>query len=560
MSLLIRTAVHMLLLLVLSAIFMPSLNWQSTWFILLFAICAIAASTVLIGPKDRTPVRFYDQPKVSNSAVMRMASTAAVSVTAIAFLILFSVPMTRSESYSDLLGAEQTGNFTAGLPPLDIQKAPLVSRAMALRAAEKRLAEIPALGSQVEIGDLEKQLVRGELYWVAFLEHRGFFKWSSAETTPGYVMVSAHDPADVKLVTEVGGKKLALRYLTSAFFGDDAERRTYWNGFAHDMRGAYVPEIDETGRPFLVAPIYEKKIVLGGVNVAGAVVLDVQSGDLQRYSLEALPAWIDRIQSEDVVAQQLEHRLHLVNGWLNPSDKGRLELSGDLDLVYGTDGRAYYFAGHTSVANRSGMVSFSLIDSRTKATTRYALSGITEITAQHLAQGVYPEKRYQATNALPFILEGRPVLVMAMTDGTGVPRGYGIVSMEPSQTVAVADTLAATARLFLSKVITDRTRLDSSVQPEGLIELTTKVLRKGAEMRGGNTSYTLVLEGQPGVLFAAGPDLSEDLPVTSEGDIVEVEFAKGSSKVIGLLGLRNVTLSAKPEHEPAPQPTPQPAQ
>src|SRR5690606_19020758 len=119
---------------------------------------------------------------------------------------------------------EKVVDYKAPLPPIDLRNAPLVDVSMAQRAAEKKLSEEAALGSQVELGSFEKQLVGDELVWVAFLEHRGFFKWLDQGATPGYVKVSANDASRVELVTEAEGKKLELKYLNSAFFGDNLER------------------------------------------------------------------------------------------------------------------------------------------------------------------------------------------------------------------------------------------------------------------------------------------------------------------------------------------------
>jgi hypothetical protein len=524
-------------------LFMPALTPASPGFVYTLGITALLAAALPL-PSDYKKEPYSNGYRLRASYSRRLWAVGGGFAAVLLLGALGSWSLFRADAYFGLLGEERQGTFEALLPPIDIQKAPLVSNSMAMRAAEKKLSEVPALGSQVSIGTLTKQLVRGDLYWVAFLEHRGFFKWFSRGSTPGYVMVSANDPSDVQLVTELDGKPMNLKFLDSAYFGNNQVRHLYLSGFANKMLTAFSPEIDETGRPYTVATIFERKVLWRGAEAVGTVVLDVQTGEFKSYSVEDTPAWVDRIQPETFVRTQLEDRLYLIHGWFNPSDKDRLGVSGDLDLVYGADGRSYYFAGHTSVAREGGLVSFSLIDTRTKEATRFTMSGVTERVAKAAAEGANPEKKYEATNALPFMVDGVPTYVMALRDSTGIARSYAMVAIEDFQKVAVAETLAATARQFQAKLTMDKTRLDTATSSE-LAKVTARVIRKGSEVRGGNTSYLLVLKGHHGKLFAAGPDLAETLAVTNEGDEVEVKFGNSTARVVGLVSFRNLTLEPK---------------
>ncbi|MNR71911.1 hypothetical protein D3C71_25900 [compost metagenome] len=530
-------AIPAVLVAVIQYCYMPALNFSGwgLWFLAAFTVITGAAV-----PRRSDP-RHDDVPPFIGRAIIATCISCMVLIIA----ALASSTMFRADAYHELLGEEKVLPYEATLPAIDLNKAPLVSRDMAQRAAEKKLSEEAALGSQVSLGRFEKQLVRGELYWVAFLEHRGFFKWYSEGSTPGYVMVSAHDASDVHLVTSVEGKSLSMKYLPSAFFGDDAHRHLYYSGHSSKLLGQYMPEIDESGRPFLVYPVLEHRVGLSGADVVGVLVLDVQTGAIQEYGNDQVPAWIDRIQDEHAVREQLADRLYLVHGWLNPSDKDRLAISGDLDIVYGSDGRAYYFAGQTSVAREGGMVSFALIDSRTKAVSRYTLSGVTESVAQRAAEGVMPEKGYRATNALPFTVEGVPTYVMALKDKTGIARAFAMVSIEDFQRVAVSETLASTARQYQAKLVMDRTRLDAAAGTS-LTEAKAKVLRISSEVRNGTTTYLLLLEGQGSRLFSAGPDIADTLALTREGDLVQVSFNQGASRIAGLVGFSNESLDALP--------------
>ena len=73
--------------------------------------------------------------------------------------MVISAPMLRSNQYQAMLGTEVQKDFKASLPPLDAHNAPLVSYDMAMRVAEKKLSEVPALGSQAQVGHMQKQRI-----------------------------------------------------------------------------------------------------------------------------------------------------------------------------------------------------------------------------------------------------------------------------------------------------------------------------------------------------------------------------------------------------------------
>lgn len=460
---------------------------------------------------------------------------------------LTSAEMLHAERYHALLGKELQTPLDQHLPPIDIDQAPLVSEDMAHLAMEKRLAEVPALGSQVTLGTPVKQLYRGKLVWVSFLEHRGFFKAMSNSTTPGYVMVSAVNPSEVHLVQTLQGKPLALRYLPSGWFNDNVERHAWLNGFASTGLTDFTAEIDEDGRPFYVATAYENTIGLSGADAKGVVTIDAQNGETKFYSTAQVPAWVDRVQPMEFVRDQVADRGHYVNGWLNPSDKARLRVSGHVDLVYSRE-RAYWMVGLTSVGRDSGLVGFMLIDSKTKEVHRFTLPAVTEDVAAKAVENVNPEKHYTATNPLPFIVEGVPTYVMALRDTQGIARAYGMVSMQNHQVLATGETLSATLRNYESKMTSNKTAADiaSDVKMQAL---KAKVVRIASEVRGSTTHYFLVLETTEAslqeALFTGTSDLSEELVLTQAGDTVELEYAATRSRVKALTKFDNTDIKGR---------------
>ncbi|HEX8362722.1 MAG TPA: hypothetical protein VF613_21550, partial [Longimicrobium sp.] len=262
-----------------------------------------------------------------------------------AFAFFSSTPMLHAASYRSLLGPVDTLRNDPDLAPVDPNTMRTIGRGMASRLAERVLGEKGALGSQVRIGRMELQIVRGGWYWVAPLDHSGFLRWLGSDGTPGYVMVSAADSRDVRLVTEVGGKPLRLRYNAGAFLNQDTRRHLYQNGYITRGLTDLSFEIDDAGRPFMVATEYVRRVGFGGDEPVGAVILDVQTGAAQRCAIAKCPAWIDLIQPEELTLEQIDDWGRYVRGWLNTSGRDKLTTTEGVARVLGRDGRQYIYTG-----------------------------------------------------------------------------------------------------------------------------------------------------------------------------------------------------------------------
>ena len=182
----------------------------------------------------------------------------------VVFPLFTSLPMFRTQAYKNLLGKVGDGTSISNhIAPISIDEIRVVDQDLAYLLGEKILGSQPALGSQVELGNFCIQKVGKDLYWVAPLLHSGFFKWmNNQEGTAGYVMVSATNERDVKLVQNVGGKDIKIKYQSEAYFGSEIARHLYMNGYATVGLTDYTFEIDDAGNPFWVVTKYDKKLDL----------------------------------------------------------------------------------------------------------------------------------------------------------------------------------------------------------------------------------------------------------------------------------------------------------
>jgi len=473
-----------------------------------------------------------------------MAAWAVLALMFGAVVFFTTAPVLHAAAYYRMLGAETPANFHDALAPIDIDQAPLVSQDMALQAMQKRLSEIASLGSQVAVGTPVKQLVRDKLVWVAFLEHSGFFKWFADGATPGYLVVSAHDPADVKLVMALNGKPLRLRYLQSAYFGDDVERHAYLSGQSTVGLTDFEPEIDDDGVPYYVGTVYQHKVGFSGSDTTGIVTVNAVTGAVVRYKMGDEPAWVDRIQAEEFILEQMQDRGEYIHGYVNLNNEGRLRVDGDLDLVYGADKRPYWIGGMTSKGKNNGLSGFYFVDSRSKAVRWFKVPSVSQATAAHAVENVNPEKRYRATNPLPFLVNGAPTYVMALRDGQGVSRAFGMVDMRNNQVIGVADTLSATLRSYQSRRSTNRVAADIGAEAREIAVQGT-VVRIAAEFRNNQTMYYITLatgDKVLGTIFTGSSDLSEELVLTRPGDKVELSYSDSNTRVVGMSKFHNTDI------------------
>lgn len=186
-----------------------------------------------------------------------------------------SLPLFLSQQYRNLIGDIETKEFEQEIPEMDLKKIPTVDEAYARRLGDKKLGEDVGLGSQVYVGDYTLISIKDSLYWVAPLEHIDIIKWfTNREGTPGYIMVSATDAQDVRLVQEDSkGNPINLKYLPSAYFNQDIRRKVYFEGNMFSGLTDYSFELDDSGRPYWVVTTYTKKVGIHGDQMQQGLLL-----------------------------------------------------------------------------------------------------------------------------------------------------------------------------------------------------------------------------------------------------------------------------------------------
>jgi hypothetical protein len=471
------------------------------------------------------------------------------------FIILFiymgvlplvtSWSLIRWNDYRGMIGNVETGdNLSTHMAPISIDKIRVVDESLANLLGDKVLGAQPALGSQVRLGTFVIQKVRNELYWVAPLLHSGFFKWNkNREGTNGYVMVNACNERDVKLVQEVNSHKVLIKYQPEAYFGDFLERHLYFSGYYNTGLTDYSFEIDDEGVPYWVVTKYRKTIGFYGDNATGVVVMNTETGKCTEYPIDQAPAWIDRVQPEKFVEEQLNDWGNFVKGFWNFSNENKLQTTQGLSLVYGEDNRSYWYTGLTSVGADEATVGFVLVDTRSKKAVWYKQSGATEHAAQNSAIGKVQEKRFTASLPIPYNINNIPTYMMTLKDNGGLVKMFAMVAIEDYTIVGVGNTLVETLMAYKNAYNMAGNKINPKNVTRKMI-LKTVINRIQSDIKNGNSFYYFTVNGMNNI-FIGSSQISNEMPVSMTGDSIQISFDNDTSGLIDISSFKNISLSRK---------------
>lgn len=487
--------------------------------------------------------------KTSRAAKTNFTIAMALIAYIIVIPFITSSPIIHSKAYRNLLGDVKESNFAKDVSPVSVNDIRLVDEEMAMKLGDKKIGEVPAIGSVSKLGKFHIQNIDGELYWVAPLVHRDIIKWvTNMSGTSGYVMVSASNPQDVRLVQEVDGKPIKIVYQPDAYLHQDLRRHMYLKGYVNVGMTDFTLEIDDKGKPYWIVTLYENAVGYEGKNAIGIATVDTQSGEVKSYDIKDAPKWIDRIQPQEFVTEQINDCGTYINGFLNSviSEKGVLVATEGTSLVYGEDGKSYWYTGITSAGADDSTIGFMLVDTRTKEAKLYKQPGATETAAMVSATGKVQEKNYDATFPVMYNILGKPTYVMSLKDKAGLVKMVAFVSVEDFNIVGIGDTKEEALRSY-------REQLKSKGNNVQVENDNTKVVKTGTVKRissdviDGNTSYYFTLEGINDSIFIVSSKVSHEVPLTKEGDSIKISYDKEHKGNIDILEFDNISMNQKEE-------------
>ena len=443
------------------------------------------------------------------------------------------------KAYRDQLGEPEIKKFDNEVQAIDVAQIPIVDENLALQLAQKKLGERPALGSQVALYSATIQMVDGELVWVVPLYHSGFFKWlTNLSGTPGYIVVSATNTNDVRYVE---GYK--IKYHPGSYLLFDITRKVRFGPGLMTGITDYSFELDDEGQPYWAISTYKNSRGFSLPEADGIILLNATTGQMERYTMENIPEWVDRVQPEDFVLTQIANRGNYVHGIFNFANKDKYRPSEGHNIVY-NNGRCYLFTGLTSVGSDDSAIGFIMVDMVTKEPIMYEMSGATEEAAQRSAEGRVQDLKYRATFPIILNIDSQPTYFMTLKDNIGLIKQYAFVSVTNYSTVGTGESVSAAMRDYENKLRSDGVTTIGKLG--GVVEqLEGTILRISGEYSGGNTVYKFLLSEKPDILFIAESTAGAELALTQPNDKIQVEYSLSSDGTAEVTSFDNLLFTQK---------------
>lgn len=472
------------------------------------------------------------------SLPVKLATTAGITLTALIMILsLLSSPLFRSQEYRDQIYMNEEVNFSEDFDTISLDKIPVIDYEVAKQLGDKKMGQIPGLGSQYAVSDQYTLVSVGDnLYRVSPLEYRDFFKWiqNFSKGTPGFIKVNVNDPSDVELVELEEG----LIYAPSAYFSQKLERHVRF-AYPNDLLTDYSFELDDSGKPYWVITSYLPEVgFYGGNSAQGVIILDPVTGEMEKYAINDVPSWVDRVQPASFALEQVNNWGIYTNGFLNT-------LFGQRDMIQTTkghnyvlvDGQMHIYTGLTSIGSDNSIVGFALVNLKTKDATFYKIGGADEYSAMQSAQGQVQHLGYSATFPILLNINNKPSYFVSLKDKAGLVKKFAFVSVENYQVVGIGDTVSEAQTDYLKQL--RQNGITVTPGSGATVSIKGKITAINSAIVDGNSQYYFTLDTSD-KLFLAPIGISDELVLSAIGQEVEVTITDSELPAIVIESFDNL--------------------
>lgn len=427
-----------------------------------------------------------------------------------------------ASKYQSQLVLDETADFYADNEAISFNAIPVVDRQSSIVLGDRKMGEIVDFVSQFEVNQDYIQInYKNTPYRVTPLEYTDLIRWFANRKNglPAYITVNM-----VTQKVEVVELEQGMKYSESELFFRNINRHLRLN-YPTLMFEELSFEIDESGTPFYIAPVYNFTIgIFGGKDIAGAVLVNAIDGSNQYYDIENVPSWVDRIYPESLINQQLINWGKYKNGFFNSvlSQKGVLQPTEGYNYV-ALDDDVYFYTGLTSATSDASNVGFALVNLRTKESKYYGISGAEEFSAMSSAEGQVQNLGYNATFPILINSGGVPTYFLSLKDNANLVKKYAFVSVENYQIVATGDSVLAAQTAYLNLLKENGIINGGDAVVGDVVNLAGTISEISAAVIEGNSTYYFKLEGQD-LIFISDISLNSALPLLKAGNQVELTY------------------------------------
>ena len=431
-----------------------------------------------------------------------------------------SSAMFHAQDYTDSFVVEEVDTAQEDLPSFeDVAKISLMDTESAKKLGDRTLGGLTEYVSQYNVSNRYTTIsYKGKVVKVAPLIHGGFFKAMNNATIPGYVMVDTVTN-EAKFVEVEGG----ITYSTSAYFSKDLIRHLR-SKYKAEMLGNYTNfQIDEEGHPYYVITTLEYSVWKGAKVPSGAILVDAVSGEMKKYSLTEIPAWVEQVVDGDMVETLYDRHGKFINGFWNLSDTGKTQVTDDYGYME-KDGDIYIYTGVTSVVADESNIGFIMVNSRTGECKYYPIPGAEEYSAKAAAEGMVQNFGYTASFPSLVMYGDEPTYVMVLKDANGLVKMYAMVNMKNYTIVAVEETLQACQKAYVKAMTSAGSA--ANIEIEGIETVKETVVVSSVEFINVEGETIVYVKTEDGRVFKQAFAENENLILIDAGEKVEVEYVE----------------------------------
>ncbi len=509
--------------LVISWFMLPVLSLHFTSFIILIAI--FAAIMVAVG--------YLVQKKNNITHIHAKVGGVILIGTLLVFVVgmVMSSAIFNSNVKKQMLSVEEVV-FDESVPNVDMANLVIWDESDAIKFSEKLITEKdPSLGSMYEISSEFGTLsvIEGKPHWLFPLEHSGFFKYLKNKTVPGYIKVNATTGEAEFIDSE-------FSVCPSASFSNDLKRVVYSKYKTVGLTD-YSFEENDLGEPRWVITAYTHKTGFSTSDVKGVIVVDPVSKELSYYDKGEQPDWIDRVSSREVFSEHLDDWGKYINGWWNPSDKGKLQNTNGIGYVF-KDGNIYFYTGITSYGGDEATTGFMIYNPRTLEAEYNRLSGSTEQKAIGLMEELVQNAGYTAKYPYLININGSATYLSSLKGNSGNVVGYALASVDNYRAVAWGKSLRE-AQTAYNRVLISEGGNNISNQYSSLETVKGLVSRIGSYKEG----YFIIKLDKLETVFIVSVDQYPIVALTEKGDLIEIGYLSTDEEVkIDAVEFTNITV------------------
>ena len=531
-ALIIKIAVTAVIAFISFYAFIPALNLQnpSFWIFTAWLGAVFAIVNIVVGAAvNRSSVKFGRKFNLSGISAEGKAAALIITLSVAVLIVgnIISSTFFNAKAYASIIQVEEAV-FEEDMQETEkVENIALMDTASARKLADRTLGGLSQMVSQYQLSFNYSQInYKGAPEKVVNLEYADFFKWMNNRETgiPGYVMI---DP--VNSVSEYIKLDKAMRYVDSAYFGEDLQRKLRFS-YPTKIFGSYAFEIDEAGNPFFIVSCMKPRIALfGGMDVSEVIIFNPCDGTSEILSVKDVPSWVDNVYTGTLMSVKYDWHGMLANGFFN-------SIVGQKDCKVTTDDFGYiirdddvwFYTGVTSVTNDESNIGFIISNARTGEYKYYSVMGAEEYSAMSAAEGAVQEKGYVAAFPALINVRSQATYIMVLKDNAGLVKMYAFVNVENYSIVATGTTQKAARDEYVRLLIENGIIEDKNV-PSGDEKLTIVI----SDIRTPGNGYIYLYDADGNIFKKA---VTDDEMFLKAGDKIEIVLsADDTAKVRTIL-------------------------